>query len=139
MRRVLPAILVAALVVIASAAASTAAPSPKALYEALLSTRVSGIEPTPTQPGGVSKKHHVGPRGHEGRRPALLDPALLPDERRHGPGDHEEADDAVAHVAEVEPLEPAEEAGGQVELRGHHLQQLDRPDRERDGHRQARD
>jgi hypothetical protein len=56
MKRVL---VVAVLAAIAAPTASAAAPSPKALYNALLAARLSGTEPTPTQPGAVSRRHHV--------------------------------------------------------------------------------
>ena len=54
-------IFVAALAVAlaTAAAAAFAAPSPKALYNALLAARVSGVTPTPTRPGTISKRHHV--------------------------------------------------------------------------------
>ena len=44
------------------------------------------------------------------RTPPFLDPAAFPDDDRDGPGEHEEPDDSVAEVAEVEPAEPTPEA-----------------------------
>lgn len=57
MKRMLVVASVAALV--GPLAASARTPSPKALYNALLATRLSGAIPTPTQPGTTSKRHHV--------------------------------------------------------------------------------
>jgi hypothetical protein len=44
---------------VAAAAASAGSPSPKALYNALLASPVSGTVPTPTRPGTQAKRHHV--------------------------------------------------------------------------------
>ena len=41
--------------------------------------------------------------------PPFFDPAAFPDDDRDGPGEHEEPDDSVAEVAEVEPAEPTPE------------------------------
>src|SRR5581483_7595498 len=57
MKRMLVAGFLAALV--GAVAASAGGPSPKALYNALLVARVKGVLPTPTQPGGQAKRHHV--------------------------------------------------------------------------------
>lgn len=46
-------------VALATAVAASAAPSPKALYNALLVQAVKGATPTPTRPGSQAKRHHV--------------------------------------------------------------------------------
>jgi hypothetical protein len=56
MRRILVTGVALAL---ATAAAASATPSPKALYNALLATRLSGVEPTPAKPGTQALRHHV--------------------------------------------------------------------------------
>jgi hypothetical protein len=52
-------VLVVVLAAFASAASAFAAPSPKALYNALLATPLSGTTPTPSRPGSTSRRHHV--------------------------------------------------------------------------------
>ena len=56
-RRTTFTVLVAALAVATPAAAGRRAP--RALYNALLASHVSGTTATPTQAGAVSKRHHV--------------------------------------------------------------------------------
>ena len=56
-RRAAFVIAVAALTLAAPAAAG--GPKPRALYNALLASHVSGTSATPTRPGAVSTRHHV--------------------------------------------------------------------------------
>ena len=56
MKRMLAVACVAALV---AAVAASAAPSPKALYNALLVSTVKGVMSTPARPGSQAKRHHV--------------------------------------------------------------------------------
>src|SRR5579859_1594362 len=57
MKRTFLAVCVVALAT--AVAASAGSPSPKALYNALLVSPVSGVTPTPTRAGSNSRRHHV--------------------------------------------------------------------------------
>src|SRR4051812_27471927 len=72
-------------------------------------------------------------------RPAFLDVGEVPYGNGDGPDEHEEPDDRVADEVEVEVGCEVPDAAGEAELVGEHGEQLDRPDQERDGDRQAGD
>src|SRR5262245_27515093 len=71
--------------------------------------------------------------------PASLDSPGLPENDRERPCRDEHRHDDVADPAEVEVVEERPEAAAQRELRGRHLEDLDRADDQRYGDGEARD
>src|ERR1019366_7515029 len=65
--------------------------------------------------------------------------AETPDGQGQCPGDHEQADDPVAHAIEVDRTDRGQDPGGDVELLGEDRDELDAADQQGDGHGQSRD
>ena len=68
---------------------------------------------------------------------ALLDPAEFPHERRDAPRSEKDAHDHVAENPEIERGDPGEKCAIEIEQANGDLHELDRPDRQRHGDRQA--
>src|SRR5579859_626418 len=77
--------------------------------------------------------------GRHTRRPFLLDAPVPPDDEGHDPGEHEEADDHVADLVEVEVPDRGERPPADVEPVGDDRDQLDGTDDQRDGDREPGD
>src|SRR5579862_8198034 len=80
---------------------------------------------------GISTRGQARLRSSQACTPALLDPAIAPDEDRRRPGEHEHTDDDEPGGVHVEVVDETPEAvvpAQAVHLGGHETQHLHRAD-----------